>query len=102
MEHQRVGIVSPAGPKRAGDGRGDAASERSGRDRRHEHNGGEDERHAGKSVGAELGDPPGLDQSGRSLGQHDQDIGPGQPDQERQHRRFQHQGRTRIDRLGGW
>ena len=65
MQHQRVGVVAPAGAERARHRRGDAAADGAGGEHLHHHEAGEDQRHAGQRIGAELGDPPGLDQPGR-------------------------------------
>ena len=47
---------------------------------------GKNQRHARERVGAELGDEPGLDQAGRRLRQHHEDVRPGHAQQRRHDR----------------
>ena len=54
VQHQRVGVVAPAGAERARDRRRDAAAHRAGRQHLHQHEAGKHQRHAGERVGAEL------------------------------------------------
>ena len=56
----------------------------------------EDQRHAGQRVGAEPRHEPGLDQSGRGLRQHHQDVGPGHAQQRRHDRPVQQHARARV------
>jgi hypothetical protein len=86
---QRVRVVAALGADPAGDRRGDRAAERAGRDHLHHHEAREDERHPGQRVGAELGDPPRLDDSGHRLPEHDQHVRPGHPQQQRNDRCLQ-------------
>ena len=97
MQHQRVGVGAASTTERAGDGRGDAASHSAGGEHLHHHEHGKDQRHAGQRVSAEMRDPPGLDESGRGLRQHDQNVRPGQAQQGRNDRPLQQQARARIE-----
>ena len=98
VQHQRVGVVAPAGAERARDRRRDAAAHRAGRQHLHHHEAGEHQRHAGQRVGAEARDPPGLDQAGRGLRQHHQDVRPGHAQQRRHDRAVQQAARARAHR----
>ena len=57
---------------------------------------GEHQRHAGQRVGAETRDEPGLDQPGRGLRQHHQDIRPREAQQCRHDRPVQQRLGARI------
>jgi hypothetical protein len=86
MKHQRVGVIVPPGTQRPGHGRGNAAAHGPTRDHPHQHHRWKHQRHAGERIGAKARDPPGLDQPGRGLRQHDQDVRPSHAQQHRHDR----------------
>ena len=89
MQHECVRIVVAAAAERPGDGRSDAAADRTGGEHRHHHEAWEHERHAGQRVGAEPRDEPGLDQPGRGLGHHHEHVRPGEQQERRDDRAVQ-------------
>ena len=94
---RRVRLLASAGTERPRDRRRNPAAHRTRRDHLHQHHAGKHERHAGQGISPEHGNEPGLDQSGRCLGKHDQHVRPGHPQQRAQDRRMQQHARSRVE-----
>jgi hypothetical protein len=76
MHRQRGGFIAPAGTRRTRDSGQNAAAHRPRGNHLHQHDAGKDQRHASKSIRAELRYKACLDEPRCRLRNHDEDIGP--------------------------